>query len=93
MRHQYSVQKRDGWDRAEFEAVVEFIYAHGTKRRFGSSSYRELTVGAWFYWCMGWKPEQTELINRKPIEAIDRRPEVEQRQREPKKPVQLRLFE
>jgi hypothetical protein len=92
MRHQYSLQKRHGRECPEFEAVVQFIYDHGTRRRFGNSSYRELIVGESFYWAMGWPAAQTDLINRKP-ELIDVRPKAEPRLKKAQKIEQLRLFE
>ena len=47
------------------------IREYGTKERFGKNRYIKLELDGWKYWSMGWPVNQTILINRAKVGALD----------------------
>jgi hypothetical protein len=51
----------------DFTEVCRFIMETGHDEVFWGKIYRYYIVDGWKYWTMGWPPEETTLINRKPV--------------------------
>lgn len=64
----YSYSEADGPGHEYFTRLVEMIRTYGEYQWYYRSKYIILPLNGQFYWTMGWLPEQTTIINRKPFE-------------------------
>jgi hypothetical protein len=65
--HEYAVREKwfaDGGSHEEFSWLVEHIYTAGWNGRWRYRRGKYLTVDEHQYWCMGWPPRQTTIVNR-----------------------------
>jgi len=54
-------------DDGMYERVLRHVIEHGYDSRYGGHTYRTYDAGDCFYWWMGKPPEESILLNGKPI--------------------------
>lgn len=63
-----SYDDRDGPGQEDYSRLVKMIHTYGEYQWYYGKKYVILPLNGQFYWTMGWPPEQTTIINRKPFQ-------------------------
>ena len=67
--HSYCL-RREAADEGMFEAAVAHIREFGQPYPWWGTVYLQYVAGDFAYWTMGKRPQETILVNRKPLERV-----------------------